>query len=271
MNLRHQSNAAVLLSQIALATASVADINDARQLLTPSTRIIGGSAAEAHRFPYAVSLQYAGEHFCGGSLIAPDIVLSAGHCNGESSIGLSTYNVVVGRYDLDKVWTGESIKVKKEVRHPGFDDLTVDDDFNVVLLNQRVTTTDVYANLNVDASIPAARDTVTVVGWGDTDPSDDILEPSTILMETNLTYITNARCENSAGLLNTKFGETYTDMKGALTENMMCATSLGKDACQGDSGGPLIMQGSNGAGSDVQVGVVSWGLGERALLSSKPS
>ncbi|KAL7483592.1 hypothetical protein ACHAW6_009232 [Cyclotella cf. meneghiniana] len=261
MNLRHQSNAAALLSQIALATASVADVSDARQLLTPSTRIIGGSAAEAHRFPYAVSLQYAGEHFCGGSLIAPDIVLSAGHCNGEFSIGLSTYNVVVGRYDLDKVWTGESIKVKKEVRHPGFDDLTVDDDFNVVLLNQRVTTTDVYANLNVDASIPAARDTVTVVGWGDTDPSDDILEPSTILMETNLTYITNARCENSAGLLNTKFGETYTDMKGALTENMMCATSLGKDACQGDSGGPLIMQGSNGAGSDVQVGVVSWGLG----------
>ena len=33
-----------------------------------------------------------------------------------------------------------------------------------------------------------------------------------------------------------------------------------QDSCQGDSGGPLIIPG-NGASSDVQVGVVSWGIG----------
>ncbi len=45
-------------------------------------RIIGGAMVESpERFPYYVSLvngQYA--HVCGGSLIAPDIVLTAAHC-----------------------------------------------------------------------------------------------------------------------------------------------------------------------------------------------
>jgi trypsin len=230
MKLREQTTAISLLSSIFASSASPTSIHQARNLLTPQTRVIGGIPAPTHRYPYAVSLQYAGEHFCGGSLIAPDIILSAGHCNGEYSIGLSTYNAVVGRYDLDKGWTGESIKVKKEIRHPNFDDFTVDNDFNIVVLNTPVTKVEMFANLNVDASIPEAGDRVTVMGWGDTDSADDVLTPSMILMETNMTYITNERCEKSSGLLNTEFGETYTDMVGAVSGNMMCAASLGKDA-----------------------------------------
>ena len=43
-------------------------------------RIIGGEAAPVGLYPYIVSLQGASGHFCGGSLIAPDVVLSAAHC-----------------------------------------------------------------------------------------------------------------------------------------------------------------------------------------------
>jgi trypsin len=260
MQHRRTRIAASLLPPILTSASS---IHSARDLLSPAdgSRVIGGVAAQTRRYPYAVSLQYAGEHFCGGSLIAPDIVLTAGHCNGELSVGIGTYNVVIGRYDLGKQWIGESIKVKDEVRHPGYDDITVDNDFNIVVLSQAATKTDVFVNLNVDASLPSVGDTVTVVGWGDTNVAFEVQEPSAILMETNMTSISNTQCENSAGLLNTEFGETWTDMAETLTENMMCAASLGKDACQGDSGGPLIARGSNGAGSDVQVGIVSWGLG----------
>lgn len=265
MKLRERAKATALLSSILFSNASIEEIHHARHLVNPQTRVIGGIPAPNRRYPYAVSLQYAGEHFCGGSLIAPDIILSAGHCNGEYSIGLSTYNAVVGRYDLNKGWSGESIKVRKEVRHPDFNDFTVDNDFNIIQLTTPVTKTDVLVNLNVDASIPEAGDKVTVMGWGDTDPADDVLEPSTILMETNLTYINNRRCEQSSGLLNTQFGETFTDMTGAVTSNMMCAVSLGKDACQGDSGGPLVLRSQNGARNDVQVGVVSWGLGKSVV------
>ena len=46
-----------------------------------------------------------------------------------------------------------------------------------------------------------------------------------------------------------------------MSTRMMCALGPNeKDACQGDSGGPLIKRGKN-AGSDVIVGVVSWGIG----------
>ena len=44
-------------------------------------RIIGGIQAIRGRYSYAVSLQNPQTgHFCGGSLIAKDVVLSAAHC-----------------------------------------------------------------------------------------------------------------------------------------------------------------------------------------------
>ena len=50
-------------------------------------RIIGGFQTPMERYPYTVSLQSTGidGHFCGGSLIAPDVVLSAAHCKFSST------------------------------------------------------------------------------------------------------------------------------------------------------------------------------------------
>jgi secreted trypsin-like serine protease len=46
------------------------------------TRIIGGSTVSIDRYSYAVSLQDNWGHFCGGALIAKDVVLTAGKLNG---------------------------------------------------------------------------------------------------------------------------------------------------------------------------------------------
>ena len=56
---------------------------------------------------------------------------------------------------------------------------------------------------------------------------------------------------------------------GDIDSTMLCAgygpgpEEDAKDSCQGDSGGPLYLQGatSENPGSDVLVGVVSWGIG----------
>lgn len=44
------------------------------------SRIVGGVPSSAARRPYSVSLMDRGGHFCGGSLIQADRVLTAQHC-----------------------------------------------------------------------------------------------------------------------------------------------------------------------------------------------
>ncbi|PNJ27290.1 CELA3A isoform 2 [Pongo abelii] len=65
----------------------------------PSSRVVNGEDAVPYSWPWQVSLQYENSgsfhHTCGGSLIAPDWVVTAGHCISSSRI----YQVVLGEYD----------------------------------------------------------------------------------------------------------------------------------------------------------------------------
>ena len=60
-----------------------------------TNRIIGGNEAVEDRHAYAVSLYDNIGHFCGGSLIAKDVVLTAAHCKGGE------YFAVAGRHNIE--------------------------------------------------------------------------------------------------------------------------------------------------------------------------
>ncbi|KAF5903773.1 mast cell tryptase-like, partial [Clarias magur] len=45
-----------------------------------NTKIVGGKDATPGSWPWQVSFQTQGSHFCGGSLINQDWILSAAHC-----------------------------------------------------------------------------------------------------------------------------------------------------------------------------------------------
>ncbi|KAL7463693.1 hypothetical protein ACHAXS_004052 [Conticribra weissflogii] len=195
-----------------------------------NTRIIGGDAAAMGRYSYAVSLQDDIGHFCGGSLITPDVVLSAAHCAGPD------FEVVIGRHDLESSH-GEVIQVISEVRHPNYDESTTNNDFHLIFLENPVSISYKLVNLNSNSAVPSVKQPVTVMGWGDTVAADDVQELSPILKDVEVNVISNE-------------------------DHMMCARDIGEDSCQGDSGGPLVIKGTDPTGADdVQVGVVSWGVG----------
>ena len=230
------------------------------------TRIIGGSEAVDDRHSYAVLMLGADGSMCGGSLIARDVVLTAAHCMG------ATDYAVLGEHDIEVVndGDGEVFAVREVILHPDYSQMLMsmyglaDNDFMLVFLEGASASDDVITvKLNSDTSLPIVGQSVTVMGWGDTDISDDFdeetpndVETSTVLMNVDVSVISNEECDASEGYID----GTYATYSGRITANMLCAISNGKDSCQGDSGGPMVIKGADGP-ADVQVGVVSWAYG----------
>ncbi|KAL9189089.1 hypothetical protein ACHAXT_011579 [Thalassiosira profunda] len=245
---------ALLVSQL-FAGAAATSLRGAHQhngrrdlgVFDDNNRIIGGSKAPEGRYSYAVSLQDSYGHFCGGSMIAPDVVLSAAHCAG------GTYQAIVGRHALNST-DGDAIDVALEMPHPQYDDDTTDNDFMLLFLARPTNETIDLAS--VSPNVVAVGSDVTALGWGDINADQDEVTMAAVLNEVEVQVITNDACNASSS---TEEGWEY-DYHNEVTDNMVCAESSDvKDSCQGDSGGPLVVRSDSGV--DEQVGVVSWGIG----------
>ncbi|XP_031137253.1 uncharacterized protein LOC116037490 isoform X2 [Sander lucioperca] len=215
--------------------------------ITPlNTRIVGGENAPPGNWPWQASLQSFGSHFCGGSLINSQWVLTAAHCFLTNRTSLT---VSLGLQSLQGPnHNGVSRTVTKVISNPNYNFKTNDNDICLLKLSSPVT----FTNLIVPVCLAASDSTffsgvsAWVTGWGDTAYRVSLPFPGN-LMEVNVPIVGNRKCNCDYGVF-------------PITNNMICAglSAGGKDSCEGDSGGPLVSkQGSRW----IQEGIVSFGNG----------
>ncbi|XP_030044007.1 serine protease 55-like [Microcaecilia unicolor] len=210
------------------------------------SRIIGGKNALPGEWPWAVSIQYWGRHFCGGSILNGWWILSAAHCFKDGSYAGQFVRVEVGVtiFRRDK----EAIDVHKVIKHPWYNDGTYNNDISLLLLSSQIE----MNVLKTPICLPHAEKfvydewhTCYVVGWGTL--VEGIRIPYKHLQKVEMVFIDWDRCQR---------------WYGTITHNMLCAgyEEGGRDACQGDSGGPLVCKYWK---NDLwyEVGIVSWGRG----------
>lgn len=196
--------------------------------------IVGGDEAVKGEFPFMVSLQDRNGHFCGGSLIAKDWVLTAAHCVD----GGGPTSVVIGLHDHQQMEGAEVFRPAQVIAHPSYTDL--DYDYALIRLDRESS----FQPIALSSADPAAGTEVTTAGWGYTRENNFSLPRN--LRKVNVPVVSRAQCNVA--------------YKNKISDRMICAglEQGGKDSCQGDSGGPLF----SGQGADrVLMGVVSWGEG----------
>jgi trypsin len=207
----------------------------------PQPMIVGGypvdPACPNCKYDFMVSLQQGG-HFCGGSLVREDWVITAAHCVQGNNNGLQ---VKIGLHNVNGTAGSITRNVDQVIVHPQYSGWSLNNDYALLHLSQPVTNFEPI-QLVTDTSHDEEPVMATTMGWGATQSGG---WGSNILLEVDVPI------DDSCG--------NYSNSD--ITNNMVCAgySGGGYDSCQGDSGGPLIM--TNSDGEYELIGIVSWGYG----------
>ncbi|MFI7383555.1 trypsin-like serine protease [Streptomyces sp. NPDC049813] len=236
-------------------------VEAARSQATPRNKpkatpfIIGGTQTPISSAPWMVQLSYYDSatdegYFCGGTLVAPNKVLTAAHCVA----GLDwTANgaIVAGASGLLDDTSGTVAGVWRQWTHPGFDADTAHSDIAVLTLDRPLRQQWERLTQSNDTASYKAGTSATVYGWGLTSGADGS-DLSATLRKATLPMVADSTCDSA---MRTVLGED-----DFLEGSMFCAgtpasgTDEGTQSpCNGDSGGPVIVGGR-------VVGIVSWGV-----------
>ena len=224
-------------------------------LLDLCESIVGGKVVNPPSiFPWVVSIRVARKHRCGGSLIAPNWILTAGHCGDDEEFNYSS-RLNAPRHSFFR----KSISIfvsglQEEIRlsrvkiyhHENFSKITLFHDISLWHFSESISV-DTWPIL--DTSKDSFSGWIgTALGWG----SDcQFGKMSHNLHKVLLPILARNACTAALG-------------QSLLGPGMICAGGLeNQDTCKGDSGGPLIVLSSGCDSEHVKarlVGVVSWGL-----------
>jgi secreted trypsin-like serine protease len=227
---------------ILTATAAVSGVAAA-----PSGAVVGGSDAGPNEFPAIAEITFGKSFLCTGTLIAPNYVLTAGHCGSVTGAAVASpvtwpAPLIDVRIGGNQAGQGQLYSVSSVTGHPNYL-ATSGYDVSLLKLSTNASQTPVKVAGTADRALWNAGVNQTIVGWGATSEGGDL--PDT-LQKATVPVTTDATC-----------AAAYSDFD---VNTMLCAgfPQGGVDTCQGDSGGPMF----GGSGTGLRVdGTTSFGEG----------
>jgi len=218
------------------------------QVQANAQEIVGGTATTIAANPWQVSLQSStGSHFCGGSILNENWILTAQHCVNNNGTISKPARVEAGTTTISG--SGQVRSVAEVIVYPGYVDASKGKDVALLRLSTPLDLSGANAKAigmvtSADASAGVTNTGIVsrVTGWGTLSSGGS--SPDT-LQTVDVNIVSNSSAQTSYP------NET-------ITADQLAAAAPGKDSCQGDSGGPLtVLKGS----TRVLAGVVSWGYG----------
>ncbi|XP_063066952.1 polyserase-2-like [Engraulis encrasicolus] len=200
--------------------------------------VISGSDAPAGNWPWQVSFHDSSGHFCGGTLISTQFILTAASCFSRTdNVFIAGLTVYGGRQSQGGSNSNEqSGRPFRITQHPDYDSVTKENDIAVVVLIFAFTLNDYIQPICLaDSSSTFHNGTESwVTGWRNA---------AGVLQQVRAPVVGNRQCICLHG-------------SNSITDDMMCAADLSdaNQACLGDSGSPLVVREGS---SWVQAGIAS--------------
>ncbi|EEZ99182.2 serine protease H3 [Tribolium castaneum] len=229
-------------------------------------KITGNSHNEAEygEFPWMVAVLKKnydpsvdqGFALCGGSLIAPRVILTGAHC--VHKFKPEEIKIRAGEWDTqteDERFPYQERQVEEIIIHEAFKDGTLLNDVALIVLEKPFLKAKHIGTVclpNQDQVISSQECFGT--GWGKNAYGSEG-QYQMILKKIELPIVPHAQCETA--LRKTKLGNFF-----KLHKSFTCAGGIpGRDTCTGDGGSPLVCPDPENPARYIQAGIVAWGVG----------
>jgi secreted trypsin-like serine protease len=215
--------------------------------------VIGGAPAPPGAYPsaaFVLDVQGKRTFACSGTVIAPSLVLTAGHCAKDVLTGVPDrsrgYRVLTSQVDLAAASQTQISKVVGVIPYPGWARRRGDvGDAGLLVLEKPVTAQPMPLIKLGQAQLASAGTRATIAGWGLTSIASK--QPSKSLRFAHTVVQPASWCKRHVRPFFPKWELCTVD-----------SAHFSSGGCYGDSGGPLMVPGPI-EGEMVEVGIVALG------------